>query len=76
MLWEKWSIPGRREAGSMGLAGDVRDWVVEGKEEEACVEVEEVADEGGCVSASRCERRNMFDLPTVHGATATVEMAV
>ena len=37
---------------------------------------------GGClargvlVKALRCERRNMFDLPTIHGATATAEIAV
>lgn len=28
------------------------------------------------VSALRCERRNMFDLPTMQGAMATAEMAV
>ena len=28
------------------------------------------------VKALRCERRNMFDFPTMHGATATAEMAV
>lgn len=31
---------------------------------------------GVVVSALRCERRNMFDLPTMQGAMATVEMAV
>ena len=30
----------------------------------------------GCVRASRWERRNMFDFPTVQGAIATVDMAV
>lgn len=31
---------------------------------------------GVVVRALRCERRNMFDLPTIHGAMATVEIAV
>ena len=36
----------------------------------------ELVEEGEEVRALRCERRNMLDLPTMHGAMATVLMAV